>query len=271
MLIALHARRSADSIDRFRLAHPKRPIVLVLTGTDVYRDIATDKSAQHSLAAATHLVCLQPRALDPLGDAARKKARVIVQSTQQVSRGLLPRDAVEFIAVGHLRVEKDPVTLMRATQRMPAAAVRVVHIGAALDEVLASEARATMRACPHYQWIGPLPHDETRRRIAAANALVHMSRLEGGANVVIEAICSGVPVLASDIDGNVGLLGDDYAGYFPVGDSAALSALMLRFASDGHFAQRLTDQCAALLPQYAPEVEAAAVRRLVLDCLPNVA
>ena len=80
-----------------------------------------------------------------------------------------------------------------------------------------------MPDCPRYRWLGALSQAAARRAIARARALVHMSRMEGGANVVIEAVRSGVPVLASRIDGNVGLLGADYDGYFPVGDAAALA------------------------------------------------
>ena len=115
----------------------------------------------------------------------------------------------------------------------------IAHVGGALDARLADEARATMAACPAYRWLGALSHAAARRAIARARALVHCSRMEGGANVVIEAVRSGVPVLASRIDGNVGLLGADYDGYFPVGDADALAALIRRFCADAAFAAAL--------------------------------
>ena len=68
---------------------------------------------------------------------------------------------------------------------------------------------------------------------------------------------SGVPVLASRIDGNVGLLGADYDGYFPVGDAAALAALARRFCADAAFAARLRAQCAAREPLFRPAAERA--------------
>jgi glycosyltransferase involved in cell wall biosynthesis len=64
-----------------------------------------------------------------------------------------------------------------------------------------------MQRIPNYRWLGALPHESTRRRIQAAHVLVHSSRMEGGAHVVIEAVTSGTPVLASRIPGNLGLLG----------------------------------------------------------------
>ena len=57
-LIALHARRSAASVAAFTEANPTRPCIVVLTGTDLYRDIHDDANAQASLQRATHLVAL---------------------------------------------------------------------------------------------------------------------------------------------------------------------------------------------------------------------
>ncbi len=263
VLIALHARRSAASIGRFRLACPGKPIALVLTGTDLYRDLENDGSARHSLECASAVVVLHEGGAATLPADVRAKTRVIVQSATAVAA---PAGAVVggFVAVGHLREEKDPLTLMRAACAA-GAGVAVSHIGASLDLAIAAEAARTMAACPNYRWLGALPHGAARRRIAAAAALVHPSRLEGGANVVIEAVRSGTPVLASHIDGNVGLLGADYDGYFPVGDSAALAALMRRFQAESAFAAHLRAQCAAREPLFRPSVERAAVKALLAD------
>lgn len=268
LMVALHARRSAASVEAYAQAHPGRPIVLVLTGTDVYRDLETDAQAQHAVECASRLVVLQAEALRRLTPAARAKAEVIVQSATSVRRHDASRRHIDLVAVGHLRAEKDPLTLMAAVQRLPAGLpLRVLHIGGALDPALGAAAQRTMATCPRYRWLGPLPRPAARRWIARARALVHMSRMEGGANVVIEAIRSQVPVLASRIDGNVGLLGADYAGYFPVGDAAALAALIERFCTDAALRERLAAQCDALAPKFAPAVEAARVRELVIGLI----
>ena len=267
-LIALHARRSAESIASFRAAHANLPIALVLTGTDLYRDLVFDTSAQHALECASHVVVLQDEGLQLLAPSVAAKARSIVQSAPHMKRRDVARRGTTFVAVGHLRDEKDPATLMRAVQRLAATpSMRVVHIGRPLATALGEQALQTMQANPAYRWLGDQPHAAARRWIARAQALVHMSRMEGGANVVIEALRSGVPVLASRIDGNVGLLGRDYAGYFETGDAAALAALMQRFASDTEFAAHLWAQCALREPRFAPPVERAAVRALLADML----
>jgi len=271
-LIALHARRSADSIARFRAAHADAPVALVLTGTDLYRDLDSDASARHSLECASHVVVLQDEGLERLPPAARAKARSIVQSASKLIRHDAAHGHISFVAVGHLRDEKDPLTLMRAARLLPASTtIRIVHIGGALDAALGEEAERTMQEYPHYRWLGNLPHAAARRWIARSQALVHMSRMEGGANVVIEAVRSGVPVLASRIDGNVGLLGRDYAGYFETGDAQALATLMQRFASDPAFAAHLRAQCALREPRFAPAAERAAVRALLAGMLADVA
>ena len=267
-LIALHARRSADSIMHFRAAHADAPLALVLTGTDLYRDLEFDGTARHALECASHVVVLQDEGLERLEPIVRAKARSIVQSASRLVRRDAARGHVTFVAVGHLRDEKDPATLMRAARLLPATPpMRVVHIGRPLDAALGAQALQTMQTCSRYRWLGDQPHAAARRWIARAQALVHMSRMEGGANVVIEALRSGVPVLASGIDGNVGLLGRDYAGYFEVGDAAALAALMQRFATDATFAAQLWAQCALREPRFAPPVERAAVRALLADML----
>jgi putative glycosyltransferase (TIGR04348 family) len=268
VLIALHARRSADSIARFREAQPNAPIALVMTGTDLYRDMQTDPSARHSLECASHVVVLQGEGIASLPPASRAKARSIVQSASRVVRSDGPTKHVSLVAVGHLRDEKDPRTLMAAARLLPAESpIRITHIGRPLDAKLGNEAERTMAECPRYRWLGGLPAPATRRWVARARALVHMSRMEGGANAVIEAVRSDVPVLASRIDGNVGLLGADYDGYFEVGDAAGLASLMERFAADHEFAAHLAAQCRAREPRFAPAEEARAVRALLADML----
>jgi len=263
LLVALHARRSAPALAAFRAAHPDKPALLVLTGTDLYRDIHEDASARASLDLADALVVLQPDGLAQLSPAQQAKAQVIYQSAPRLRPCRGRRDQFDVAMIGHLRPEKDPLTFMRAAALVEASGVRMLHIGTALDPALADAARATEAATPRYHWLGALPHLPARRRLRRCHAMVIASTMEGGANVIIEAVTSGVPVLASNVGGNRGMLGEDYLGYFPAGDADALARLIGRSTRDARFHARLVRQCAARAHLFAPAAERAAVLDLV--------
>lgn len=267
-MIALHARRSAASIAAWAAAHPGRGLAVALTGTDLYRDIADDAAARRSLELAQILLTLQARGPLALPAGLRDRTRVVYQSTTARHTLEKPARRLRALMVGHLREEKSPATLFDAARRLAGRDdIRIDHIGAGLDPALAAAARATMAAAPGYRWLGGLPHATVRQRIQRAHVLVHASRMEGGAHVIMEAVAGGTPVLASRIDGNVGMLGDDYAGYFPCGDAAALAALLLRCRDDAGFLPGLMAQCRLRAPLFDPAAERAALRRLAEDLL----
>jgi putative glycosyltransferase (TIGR04348 family) len=272
LVIALHALKSADALQQCAQHWPLVPRILILTGTDLYRDIHHVAPAQDSLALATRLVVLQEAGLAELAPALRCKACVIHQSAKALkARARSPRArSFEVIMIGHLREEKDPVTYLRAAALLTAATIHLTHIGGALELALGELASATERRIGRYRWLGNLPHHETRQHLKRSDLMVICSKMEGGANVIIEAITSGVPVLASDISGNRGMLGDDYAGYFPQGDAPALAALIERAAGDADFYQRLEQQCAHRAALFTPAAEQAAVLELVRQCLDHV-
>ena len=277
VMMALHARRSADAIEAWAGARGERGLAVVLTGTDLYHDIQRDAKAQQSLRLAQRLVVLQDLGVAALPEALRSKAAIIYQSTP--SQPSLPKthQYLQAVMVGHLREVKSPQTLFEAARRLAGQRnIRIDHIGEALEPGLAEQARATQKECPNYRWLGPLPHDETRDHIRRAHLLVHASAMEGGAHVIMEAVCSATAVLASKIPGNVGMLGADYEGYFPHGSSAGLADLLLRCrqsqlaTSDGPSAPllaRLGAQCGLRAPLFAPESERAALLRLVDDLM----
>ena len=278
VMLALHARRSADSIAQWARAKGVSAdapgLGVVLTGTDLYRDIQTDASAQASLAYAQRLVVLQECGPDALPTALRHKARVIFQSTPSRDTVVKTVQHLRAVMVGHLRDEKSPQTLFAAArllQHHPG--IFIDHIGEALDAELGAQAQACATECPHYRWLGGVPHEATRRHIQRAHVLILASRMEGGAHVVMEAVCSGTPVLASRIAGNVGMLGPDYAGYFEHGDAPGLVQLLVRCRADqaqatGLYGQ-LQAQCAQRAPLFAPATEQAALIALVHDLLPS--
>lgn len=256
VMIALHARRSHASIADWHARHGSRGLVVVLTGTDLYRDIQSDPEAQQSLLWAHTLVVLQTEGLQAVPRDFRHKTVVAFQST--TTRQTLPKTNrhLRAIMVGHLRSEKSPRTFFKAAHLLAGHSdIHLQHVGGEHDTELAQEAHETAAVCPHYEFLGARSHEATRRMIQRAHVLVHPSVMEGGAHVVMEAVCSGVPVLASRIPGNEGMLGQDYAGFFPVEDAEALADLLLRVRRDPHFYQQLLAQCALRAPLFAPARE----------------
>lgn len=267
-LIALHARRSADSIFRWASHRPGHPQVVVLTGTDLYRDIHVDRQAQRSLELADRLLVLHERAIEDLPAQHRAKAIACFQSTPARAPLTKTTRQLRCVMVGHLRDEKDPRTYFAAALLLANRHdIRFDHVGDALDPGLGAQARALQQSCPHYRWLGALPHEATRRRIQGAHVLVHASRIEGGAHVVMEALRSGTPVLASRISGNVGMLGADYAGYFEPGDAKGLACLIERCRDQPAILEQLRAQCDARAPLFEPKREQATLITLLDDLL----
>ncbi len=267
-LIALHARRSAASIDDYARAHPNRPRIVVLTGTDLYRDIRDDAAAQRSLDLATHLVVLQAEGPLELAPSLRAKCRVIYQSAPRLAPVAPPAGLLRVVSVGHLRDVKDPLTFMRAARRLSGRGdIRFDQIGAALEPGLERAARRTAAECRHYRWLGPLSHAATRQRIRRAQLLVNTSRMEGGAHVILEAVQSGTAVLASRIPGNLGMLGPMPAGAFEVGDDAELARLVERARDDSDFLATLRAQALARAPLFDPAEEERQVVALIRSAL----
>lgn len=280
VLLALHARRSAASIDAWHLKHPRRCLILALTGTDLYRDIERDTPAQASLQHAHRLLVLQDDGLQALPPTHRDKARVVYQScTARVSLSKTHR-WLNVVVVGHLREEKSPQTVFDIARLLhPDEGIRIVHLGVALDATLGQAAMETAQRCPHYRWLGGVTHAQARTRIQCAHLLLHPSRMEGGAHVIMEAVTSGTAVVASRVSGNVGMLGEDYAGFFPWSDAPAAAQLLRscratlqeRSQDSDNLLTTLHAQCTQRAALFSPVSEAQTLRRVLADCLNDFA
>ena len=256
LMLALHARKSANSIDRFHACHPGRPVIVVLTGTDLYRDIRRDATARNSLERATRLIALQDQAGRELNSRLRGKLRVVYQSANVSRAAAPPQRCFRVCVIGHLREEKDPFRAVLALAHLPGdRRVEIVHVGDALSRDMAGEARRLMRIETRYRWMGGVPHARALAWLARSHLLVVSSRMEGGANVICEAARIGVPVIASRVPGNVGMLGPRYPGYYPLEDERALARLIDRAGIDRRFYRRLESGTAARRHLFAPAAE----------------
>lgn len=255
LLLALHARKSAGFIAAFRKKFPVRPIVVVLTGTDVYGPLSRSHAALGALAAADAIVTLQPLAIRRIPRALRKKAVAVIQSARDLKVDRSPARSTRLCVIGHLRREKDPLRAAFALRYLKEPDIEVIQAGATLDPRYAARVARIEAREPRYRYVGELSQMRALRLLASSDALVLSSRSEGGANVASEAIANRVPVLASRIDGNVGVFGSNYSGYYRFGSSKALAALIARFAEDRSFARMLRRQIERLEPEVTFEHE----------------
>lgn len=266
LMLALHARRSFASIQAFARQFPCRPLVVTLTGTDLYRDIHEDHDAQQALEWAHRLIVLQDRGPDELAPHLAAKTRVIYQSSPDTPRTTERKRIFDVLVVGHLREEKDPFRAALATAYLPENSdIHVTHLGGALSEDMAHTAELAQAKLPRWKWAGDVPHKTVIKRLSRAHLMVISSVMEGGANVICEALAAEVPVLASHMSGNIGMLGEHYPGYFPVGDERTLARLMARAEDDPNFYAELLMHTRQRRSLMRPEHEASRLRQVVAE------
>ena len=266
MMVAIHAWRSAAAIERFKILHPEQPLVVCLAGTDINQFIHTHpRPTLRSMELADAMVCLHNLVKDVTPSSLRPKLQVIYQSAKPLPgpRRLSSRN-FNICVASHLREGKDPMRTALAARGLPKQSrIRVTHLGMAHNQKAAEKATAEMTKNPRYIWKGEVPGWRVRQEFKRAHLMVISSRAEGGANVISEAVVAGVPIIASNIEGNIGLLGKSYGGYYPMGDTNALRDLMLKAEGSGEFVERLAAQCRTLESKFTIEHEQETWRKLI--------
>ncbi|MBL22706.1 MAG: TIGR04348 family glycosyltransferase [Rhodospirillaceae bacterium] len=266
LMVAIHAWRSAEAALRFRERYPDRPLIVLLSGTDIYRfQESHPEVTRQSMEIADALACLHGQVHRSIPKEFASKVHVVHQSAPPLPQPRRPSQRhLDICVIGHLREEKDPLRTAYAVRDLPADSnIRVIHLGKAHTPDWAEKAEAEMARNDRYHWLGEVPGWRVRREFVKTHAMVLSSVMEGGANVISEAVAAGVPVLASDIEGSVGLLGEDYGGYYPVKNTGALQRLLLRAENEPGFLVGLGKQGAAKRHLFTPERETAEWKSLL--------
>ena len=268
VLIALHGLRSHDSIQRFKKVHPHHPVVLIMTGTDIYRDLKDSKKVVESMEIADAIVVLQPDAIHTLPKQFHHKVQVIYQSVKSITRKTPPKRHFLACIIGHLRAEKDPFCAAQCLPLLPSdSKIQLVQLGKAMSAEFQQQANTIEKNIVRYRWLGQLSHSRTLQWLSRSHVMIISSIMEGGAHVVSEAIAIGIPVIASDIPGNRGLLGNSYPAYYPVGDKVALSKLLTKAETNPAFYQKLCQAIAKRQKITEPELEKRSIQKLIKQIL----
>ena len=202
---------------------------------------------------ADHLVLLHEGSLVAVPQIFHSKCTVIYPSVS-LPEGVNYTPEEKGFAVlmaGNMRKEKNPELAMAASAMIsPSIGFHVYG---------ESSESGSGRVIEH----GVVSHDEIITAMSKAQLLLNTSHQEGGSNSICEAISMGLPVIASDIPGNSGMLGDDYAGLFPPNDLEALVLILGKAATEQEFYAQLKKQISDRAPLFSFAREAAAWRSLL--------
>ena len=212
LFIALHAWRSREAVRRFRDAFPDKPLIVVLTGTDIYdHQHRFPDDTRYAMAQADCLIGLHRRVALDIPARFAKKLVTVLQSADSVPdrhSGTGQAGQFQVCVIGHLRAEKDSLRAAKAARLLPEASeITVVNAGKAHNDEWQAAAQEEQAANRRFQWLGELDRGASQQLMLNSRLMVISSVMEGGANVVSEACRMGLPILASDISGNIGLLG----------------------------------------------------------------
>ncbi|MBU3548773.1 selenoneine biosynthesis selenosugar synthase SenB [Polynucleobacter sp. P1-05-14] len=264
VLIALHGLRSHDSIQRYKKAYPNYPVILIMTGTDIYRDLKNSTKVIKSMEMADAIVVLQPDAIQSLPKKFHHKVQVIYQSVKGITRKPPPKRHFLASIIGHLRSEKDPFCAAQSLSLLPSnSKIQLVQLGKAMSPEFKKQALSIEKNVMRYRWLGQLSHSKTLQWLSRSHVMIISSIMEGGAHVVSEAIAIGIPAIASDIPGNRGLLGDAYPAYYPVGDKVALSKLLTKAETNPAFYEKLCRAIALRQKITKSELEQKSIQKLI--------
>jgi glycosyltransferase involved in cell wall biosynthesis len=173
------------------------------------------------------------------------------------------------LSVGRLETEKNPLLLADIAGRLSSADARwrleVCGEGplrAALETRLQERGLAARVELAGYVPLGP----ELFERYRDAHALLHVSWTEGVPQVLYEAMAAGLPIVATDVGGVAGAVGDA-ALLVPAGDADAAAQALARIGADKELRELLIARGLMLVRKHTCEAESARVAEFMRRAL----
>ncbi len=125
-------------------------------------------------------------------------------------------DGFRILFVGRFTREKNLFHLLDQYSKLRSiftggVSLRMVGDGPQMTKLKQYAAKTGLEGC--VTWYGWVPKDQLRELYATSSCFVNPSFYEGMPNAVLEAMASGLPVVASDIPGNSTLIKDGSNGY----------------------------------------------------------
>ncbi|MEO6259379.1 MAG: glycosyltransferase family 4 protein [Thermoanaerobaculia bacterium] len=165
----------------------------------------------------------------------------------------IPADQVVFLFSAKLVARKDPMTLLRAFQRMRHASdATILFVGD-------GELRATLEtyisenSLDRVRFAGFINQSELPKFYGLSDVLVLPSLYEPRGAVINEAMASGLPVVVTDRCGSVGdiILEGENAFVYPAGDEAALAGLLDRLTAEADLRARMATRSREIIETWS--------------------
>ena len=264
--ISLHALKTAAASAYFA-KHQSGKLFIRLTGTDINGGFEKNQSlSQQTIDLADKLIVTHPACLPQIPDRWQSKTVVIYPSVTMPELAVISSPTSPlFTCIGHLRPVKAPHLMYAAIQKIRQTNLAAISIGNAYDVTDGQQALLNTRHDDRYHWHAGCDRATALAWMKASLATINSSISEGGANTVMEAIQLRIPVLATDIPGNRGFLGDSYDGYFETGRFDQLADLMRRCLDDSGFVERLKIQLDGQRPLFSIQRESEQLSKLISE------
>jgi sugar transferase (PEP-CTERM/EpsH1 system associated) len=242
--------------------HWKPALLRRLHSPLIDRYVAVSKDIERYL---TRRVGISPARITQIynGVDTERFAPAATKPTSVVPGGLLDDGRFVIGTIGRIQAVKDQATLMRAFAKLlrtrPELALRL-RLAIVGDGPLLADLRALVKelAIEGYVWL-PGAVDDVPNVLQTFDVFVLPSLAEGISNTILEAMATGLPIIATAVGGNVELVDDGKSGrLFQPRDIATLVRLLANYVDD-----------VQLRAAHARTARRAAVERFGLDDMVN--